>query len=66
LQQNIAHEPVDTFIFDEYEMKDLEKVLDRVKFFADVELGVTMNDFILNYQVLSHIFAPICTFNDKT
>lgn len=44
---------------------DLEKILDNVKFFADVELGVTMSDFILQYKTLSHIFAPICSFNDK-
>ena len=44
---------------------DLEKILDNVKFFADVEVGVTMSDFILTYKTLSHLFAPICSFNDK-
>ena len=44
---------------------DLEKILDNVKFFADVEVGVTMSDFILEHKTLSHIFAPICSFDDK-
>lgn len=61
----MAHEPEDTFIFDEYEKNDLESILDTVKFFADVEYGMTMKDFIVESRILSHIFAPICTFDDK-
>ena len=45
---------------------DLEKILDNVEFFADVEVGVTMSDFILTYKTLSHLFAPICSFDDKS
>lgn len=63
---NLAHDPINTFIFDEYEKMDLEKILDNVKLFADVEVGVTMSDFILTYKTLSHLFAPICSFDDKS
>ena len=64
LQLNLAHAPKHTYIFDEYTQDDLENILDKIKMFADIELGITMEDFVLSHKVLSSIFTPVCSFND--
>ena len=46
LQINLAHSPKHTYIFDEYSQKDLENILDKIKMFADIELGITMEEFV--------------------
>lgn len=62
---NLAHEPKNTYMFDQYEKFELENILDKIKFFSDVELGMTMYDFIIEHHALSSIFVPICSFDDK-
>ena len=64
LQQNLAHDPKNTYMFDEFKKEKLEQIFDKVKFFSDVELGVTMEDMILNHKTLSNIFMPVTTFDD--
>lgn len=66
LQLNLAQEPEHTFIFDEYKKEDLESTLDKIKFFTDVEFGLTMEDFVLEHRTLSSIFTPVCTFDDSS
>lgn len=65
LQLNLVHEPKNTFIFDSYEKDQLEEVLDKIKFFADIEQGITNHDFILKEDHLSTIFVPVGTFDDS-
>jgi hypothetical protein len=52
-------------MFDEYSKEQLEDTLDKIKFFNDVELGITLNDFILEEKSMSKIFLPIASFHDK-
>lgn len=47
LQMNLAHDPAHTYIFDEYSKNQLENQLDKIKFFSDLELGISMSDFVL-------------------
>lgn len=63
---NLVHEPKHTFIFDSYEKDELEDVLDKIKFFSDIEYGITNHDFILKEDHLSTIFVPVGTFDDST
>lgn len=62
----MAHDPKNTYLFDEYEKKDLDSLFDRIKFFTDVEVGVTMEQFILEHRILSGIFMPVCSFDDNS
>lgn len=52
-------------MFDEFNREGLEEVLDKIKFFTDVEVGLTMSDMILEHKSLSNIFMPVCTFDDS-
>jgi hypothetical protein len=49
----LAHDPVHTYIFDEYSKEQLEESLDKIKFFNDVEMGMTMSDFVLKEKTMS-------------
>ena len=65
LQMNLIREPEHTYLFDEFSQEKLENMLDKIKFFADVEIGVTTNDFILEHKILSSLFVPVSTFHDE-
>ena len=43
----------------------METKLDKIKFFSDLELGISMSDFILEEHHLSRLFIPVGTFHDK-
>ena len=47
LQMNLAHDPKNTYLYDNYSKEQLEAQLDKIKFFTDIELGLSMNDFVL-------------------
>jgi hypothetical protein len=64
-QQNLAHEPIHTYIYDDYSKSELETLFDKIKFFSDTELGLTMEDMVLEHKTLSAIFMPVCTYDDK-
>lgn len=66
MQLNLAQEPEHTYIFDEYKKEDLEATLDKIKFFTDVEMGLTMEDFVLEHNQLSSLFIPVGTFDDSS
>ena len=66
LQQNLAHDPKNTYLFDEYTKDQLDSLFDRIKFFSDVEVGMTMEQFILEHKILSGIFMPVCSFDDSS
>ena len=66
LQQNLAHDPKHTYLFDEFSKDQMEGLFDKIKFFTDVEIGLTMEDMILNHKTLSNIFMPVTTFDDNS
>jgi len=66
LQQNLAHDPKHTYLFDEFNKEKLENIFDKIKFFSDLELGISMSDMILEHKSLSNIFMPVCTFDDSS
>lgn len=66
LQMNLAHHPSHTYLFDEYDKDKLETILDKVKFFTDIQLGITMNDFVLTQRDLSSTFMPLASFHNET
>lgn len=53
MQINLAHEPEHTYIFDEYSQEKLDQMLDKITFYCDTTLGLTMNDFVLREKTLS-------------
>ena len=53
LQLNLAHEPEHTYIFDEYSQEQLDGILDKVAFYCDLTLGLSMKDFVLREKTLS-------------
>lgn len=65
MQLNLAHDPKHTYIFDEYSKSELETMLDKIKFFSDLELGITMTDFVLQEHHLSQLFIPVGSFHDS-
>lgn len=62
----MAHHPKHTYVFDEYEKEVLEKNLDKIKLFTNIELGITMEDFVLHEKDLSHLFVPVGSFDDES
>ena len=64
LQFNLAHEPKHTYLYDEYQEEQLESTLDKLKFFTDTEMGITMQEFVTNHKTLSTIFVPVCSYHD--
>ena len=64
LQQNLAHDPKNTYLYDQYEKDQLENLFDKIKFFSDVEVGMSMKQMILHNKILSNIFMPVCSFDD--
>jgi len=65
-QLNLVHEPSHTYMFDSYEKEELEEALDKVKFFSDVELGITNENFVLSEDTLSTLLISTATFDDKS
>ena len=64
LQYNLAHAPEHTYLYDEYKEDELEKSLDKIKFFTDVEMGISMENFVRKEKTLSTVFIPVCSFHD--
>lgn len=65
LQFNLAHAPEHTYLYDQYEEDNLETHLDKIKLFTDVELGVSMEDFVTKFKTLSTVFVPVCSYHDN-
>ena len=65
LQMNLAHEPEHTYIFDEYTQEKLDHILDKITVYSDLELGISMQDFVLREKTLSQLFIPIASFHDE-
>ena len=42
----------------------METTLDKLKFFTDVELGLTIQDFVGSHKTLSTVFVPVCSYHD--
>lgn len=64
MQINLAHEPEHTYIFDEYTQEKLDDILDKIAFYCDTTLGMTMKDFVLREKTLGQIFVPVASFDD--
>lgn len=66
LQVNLAHHPKHTYIFDEFDKDQLESILDNIKLFTNVELGISMENFVMHEREASNLFVPVCSFDDST
>ena len=66
LQINLAHHPKHTYVFDEFDKDVLEALLDKIKLFTNIEVGITMEDFVLHEKELSHLFVPVASFDDSS
>lgn len=62
---NLAHEPEHTYIFDEYSQQKLDNILDKISFYSDVSVGLTMNDFVLKEKTIGQLFVPVASFDDS-
>jgi hypothetical protein len=63
-QINLIHDPKHTYLFDEYTKENLDKMLDQVSFFPQIELGITVNDFVIEERGVSQLFVPVASFDD--
>ena len=66
LQQNLVHDPKHTYLYDETSKEDVEKLFDKIKFWTDAELGMRMEDMVLEHKTISGLFMPVCTFDDQS
>lgn len=64
LQQNLYLLPKETFIYDEIDGPEFEKVLDELTFYHEMDEGIMLEDFI-KAQQLRH-FVPVATFDQGT
>jgi len=62
LQQNLHLLPRETFMYDELNGWDLEKTLDEITFFHELDEGVTLSDFVTAQQ-FRH-FVPVATYHE--
>lgn len=63
LQMNLHLLPKDTFIFDELPVLELERTLDRVHFYNEVDVGLTLEEF--NTLKRLKPFVPVATFDSN-
>jgi hypothetical protein len=56
--------PSETYTYDEVEVRELEKVLDKVKFHNDLDVGVPLERFIESKGLRT--FVPVATYNRST
>ena len=61
LQQNLNLVPKETYTYDEIIGEHLERMLDHVNFYNEVDSGITLDTFI-HTQQLKH-FVPVATFD---
>lgn len=62
LQMNLNLKPKETFTYDEVLGEHLERMLDNVTFYNEVDTGITLDTFI-HTQQLRH-FVPVATFDE--
>ena len=65
-QINLVHDPSHTYLFDSYEKKDLEIALDKIRFFTQLEVGITNEQFITKEDTLSTLFISVATIDDQS
>lgn len=56
--------PTETYTYDEVEVRELEKVLDKVKFHNDLDVGVPLERFLESKGLRT--FVPVATYNRST
>ena len=39
--------------------------MDKITVYSDLEVGMTMKDFVLREKTLSQIFIPVASFDDE-
>ena len=62
----MAHEPIHTYLFDDFQKAEhLENLLDKMYFYSDLKLGISMHDFVVRAKTLSSIFVPVASFHDE-
>ena len=61
LQQNLNLTPFETFTYDEWRGYDLEDLFDKVDFYNEVDLGMTLKDFKINRGMRA--FVPVATWD---
>lgn len=69
LQMNLNLLPKETFVYDEFRGWDLEKTLDEITFYHEMDTGIKLSDFITSQQLRQ--FVPVSTYdqgkkNDST
>ena len=62
LQQNLNLVPADTFTYDEILGSHLERLFDKITFYNEVDIGITLDSFITNQQ-LRHL-VPVATYDE--
>jgi len=61
LEQNLNLVPAETFVYDEIKPLHLEKWLDAITFYNEMDIGLTTENFV-NMKALKH-FVPLATFD---
>ena len=66
LQVNLLQDPKNTYVYDEFDKKQLEKVFDKTGYFSNLELGIDVNHFVLHEKDVGQFFVPVGTFDDAS
>lgn len=53
--------PEDTFIYDEIHVQELERQFDLIRFYNEVDVGITLEQFNLNKRLKP--FVPVATYD---
>jgi len=61
LQQNLHLLPKESFVYDEMNGWDLEKTLDEISFFHEMDEGIRLSDFKTAQQLRN--FVPVATYD---
>jgi len=61
LEQNLHLLPRETFVYDEWRGKHVEKMLDNVSFYNEMDIGMTLDEFTFARE-LKH-WVPVSTYN---
>lgn len=64
MEINLIVNPEDTFLYDHLNMKEVDDLLDSIKVFNELTVGIKYDDF-LSERHLSQFFAPTATFHQE-
>lgn len=63
LEQNLNLMPKETFVYDEIPATELEKLLDKIDFYNELDVGISLDHFTRTQALKT--FVPVATYHDE-